>query len=322
MAKLYTKKRAGGKTTGRYVKKKPSKRVSKRGPLKNASSRFISTIVAGEVAKALNSGAQLERRKVTMALEMQQRQVFINGKMALMNCIRIPITEAIPAMAGSSCQPDVRRRTSNKVTVTGVNVRASFSVSDETRVMVFPYEPHDSERRHLAGVPVVMRPDAKQGKVPEFFATEMAHYSQVGLVSKHGPLMVKKSGDDSVLDSVDGTPYESRVSTHTGKPIGTVYRKVFGKGGLRRTLNWDQGGNHKGVGAGYTQWTTEMVNEYWPLNKQYTYMYEVMNDQLFERNAEMVLYVDCPSVNSTHIPEDIPLVGAVVRNVIVDIYFR
>ena len=50
-------------------------------------------------------------------------------------------------------------------------------------------------------------------------------------------------------------------------------------------------------------------------------MYEGMTEQVFERSAEMFLYVDCPSLESKEIPESIPLVGAVVRNVIVDIYF-
>jgi hypothetical protein len=73
---------------------------------------------------------------------------------------------------------------------------------------------------------------------------------------------------------------------------------------------------------GYTAWTTHKINEYWPLDKTYTYMYEGQNDQVFERNAEMMLYVDCSSRQSVQIPEDTALIGAHVNSVIVDIYYH
>ncbi len=312
MAKQYTKKRSGGKQTSQYRKRKVTKRAPKRASTGSMATPSMKKVIAGEVAKALNSGAQNERRKITMSLAFKgdESQIVVNGKGAFKNCIRIPITEAIPTMAGSSQGPDVRRRTANKILVTGVNVRASFSVSEETRIMLVPYEPHDSVRGQLLqhkDAAVETAPNAKLGLVPESFSTHMLSHFDVGLVSKHGPLMTRKSGSEIELDSVDGTPYESRVSTHAGKPIGPVFRKSFGKGGLRRTLNWDQGGAVKGVGAGYTQWTTELVHEYWKLNKPYTYMYEGMNDQVFERNAELLLYVDCPTLQSRQIPEQIPL---------------
>lgn len=41
-----------------------------------------------------------------------------------------------------------------------------------------------------------------------------------------------------------------------------------------------------------------------------------MNDQVFEGSAEMILYVDCPSLKVKEISEGVPLVGAVVRKVI------
>ena len=48
-------------------------------------------------------------------------------------------------------------------------------------------------------------------------------------------------------------------------------------------------------------------------------MYEGMNDLVFERSAEMILYVDYLSLEAKEIIEGVPLVGAVVRKVIVDI---
>lgn len=55
-------------------------------------------------------------------------------------------------------------------------------------------------------------------------------------------------------------------------------------------------------------------------------MYEGKNEQVFERSAEMFLYVDCPSLESKEIREgdngEGTLVGAVIRNVVVDVYFH
>jgi hypothetical protein len=192
--KKFAKKSTGGK---RYVSKKKVGRVSPK-TARNFVSKRMKTIIAGEVQRALNSGVQNERRKVTMELVLPQEQIFINGKQMYYNCIRIPITDAIPAQAA-------RRRRSNKFLVTGVNVRASFSVSDETRVMIVPYEPHESVKKYLDGVPLATEPSAAQGLVPERFATSLVPYQSMGLLSKHGPLMVKKHGDGIALDTVDGT---------------------------------------------------------------------------------------------------------------------
>ncbi len=91
--------------------------------------------------------------------------------------------------------------------------------------------------------------------------------------------MVRKVGTGEMLDSVDGSPYESRVATYDGKPIGrllneagefsgVVFRKKFG-GGLARTVNWDNGAVED-VGAGAQAWKTYLINEYWELKKPYT----------------------------------------------------
>ena len=322
MAKTTHKKRS----KARYGKKKTSGRVVKKGT--TMSSMKMKALVAGEVQKVLNSGAQNERRKVTMELSLPDNQIYVNGKASLNNFIRIPITDAIPAQQGVGQGPDVRRRRANKIMITGVNVRASFSVSDETRVMVLPYEPHEYVRRHLEKIPLHTSPDAKAGEVPEAFATVKVPYQTTGIVSEHGPLMTKKSGQGIALDTADDTLFESRVSSHAGKPIGPVVRKKFGGGGLRRTLNWNQSG--KVDMAGYTAWTTHMVNEYWKMNRECTYTYEGANNQVFERSVEMFMYVDCPSLESREISSKgeveggggVDLIGAVVRKVIVDIYFH
>jgi hypothetical protein len=46
-------------------------------------------------------------------------------------------------------------------------------------------------------------------------------------------------------------------------------------------------------------------------------MHEVMNEQRFERSADMVLYVDCPSLEGLNIPENVAVAGVKFRNVIV-----
>jgi hypothetical protein len=312
----YTRKKSGKKSAASSKKKRQFKKVGRKSvPTK------VRSLVALEVQKVFNNGAHREKRKVTMELSLPETGVYINGKAAFNNMIRIPITDALPSMGGVGQGPDVRRRGSNKLWLTGFNVRASFSVSDETRVMLLPYEPHESVAKSLAMVNVVMEPDPRLGEVPEVFRTTMVPAFTLGMVSKHGPLMVKKAGSGITLDSGDGSVWECRMSSHAGKPIGAAYKTKFGSGALRRTLNWNQSAA-EGVGLGYTAWSTHMVNQYWKMDKVYTYMYEGQNDQVFDRSAEMFLYVDCPSEQAMDISEGTPIAGARVRNVIVDIYFH
>jgi len=327
MAKAYSKKWTSSKA--RYGKKKKAvtRSTKKRS---TAGSTTLKTMIAGEVVKAMAAGVQNERRKSILEMRIPERGVYINGKDALNNCIRIPITGAIPAMCGSGQSSDVRRRRANTVVVTGVNVRLSLATSDQTRVMMFVYEPHESIRDHLDKVPLVTEPSAALGLVPEAFATQKVPFQQMGIVNKHGPLMTKKSGGDIALDSADGSPFECRLSTHPGKPMGrlvtngkpagSVFKKKFGGGALRRTLNWDQ----KGQMSGFTAWDSHVVNEYWAMGKEYTYMYEGVTDQVFERSAELFMYIDCPSLESLEFPdaEENPLVGALIKNLVVDIYFH
>ncbi|KAL2052839.1 hypothetical protein ABVK25_006778 [Lepraria finkii] len=121
MAKAsYTKKRTGGKAGGRYMKKKAAGRVAKRST--TTSTAKLDTLIARQVQKVLSSRALKERRKVTLELSLSQTQVFINGKASLYNTIWIPITDVIPSQQGTGYSSDVRRRRSNKIVVTGVNV--------------------------------------------------------------------------------------------------------------------------------------------------------------------------------------------------------
>lgn len=272
--------------------------------------------------KALTSGVQNARRKVTLKLRLSSNEVLINAKAAMNNAFRIAVTEAIPNMHGSGQPADVRRRSSNKIKVTGVNIRLSLSVSDETRVMIFPYEPHESVRQdYLSRVPLRTVPDAHVGEVPESMDTVMVNHHNLGLVSKHSPLMTRKAGDNVDLDSVDGTPFECRVATHAGKPIGSVFRKSFGGGNLRRNLNWDQSASSK-LGMGYTAWSNHLINHYWKVAKVYEYPYECMNQVAFDRAMEMVMIVDCPSLEVQDIPETTSLVGAVIKAAVVDVYYH
>lgn len=315
-AKAYVKR----KTVGKYsAKKRTGGRYGKKTK-KVGTSVAIKTLIAGEVQKVMSNGLHNEKRKIIMDLSLANASVMVNGKEAMKNCIRIPITAAIPTLAGAQSGPDVRRRTSNKIVVTGVNVRASFSVSEETRVMVMAYEPHDTVRKQLDAVPVEIRPSAAMGHVPEGWSTQLVNHHAMGLVSKHGPLMTKKSGTSIAMDTVDNTVFECRTASHSGRPVGAVFRKKFG-GGLSRTVNWNQGPVEE-VGAGHTAWKIHTVNEYWKLGKEYTYMYEGSNELTFDRSLEMMMYVDCPSLQASIVPEEIPLVGALIRNVVVDIYYH
>jgi hypothetical protein len=324
MAKYVAKKRSGGRYAGRYTKKKTGGRHTKKKS-GTATAGKQRAIIAAEVQKVLNSGAQNELRKVTLELLMDKRQIFVNGKGSGNNCLRIPVTVAIPAMAGPACSPDVRRRGSNKIMVTGVSVRVSVSASDETRMMVLLYEPHETVRKHLEMVSLQTLPNAEVGFTPEKFQTELVAYYNLGLVSKHGPLMTRRCGIGLALDSVDGTPFESRVATHPGRPMGKAMRKVFGGGGLRRTVNWDQASSE--MGAGYTTWTTHRAMNHWTINKQYTYSHECESDPVFRGNLELLLYIDCPSlvgnpIGGEPVDDETQVVGAVVRNVLVDVYFH
>ena len=320
MAKMYTKKRNFGKSGGRTSKKK----TGVRGPKKsgNAYATKVKAMVAGEVQKALSGGLHRERRKATLKLsKIAQTKIMIGGKLRQNNAIRLPITEAIPAMSGAGFPQDVRRRGTNKIVVTGVNVRMSLSVCDETRVMLFAYEPHEALRKYSSAVPVATHPSALLGHVPEQFGTEMVPYSALGVESQHGPLMVRKAGEYVELDSVDGTPFGCRVATHGGKPLGRVFRKSFGRTGLRRTTNFDQ--SSEDGGSGWTHYTKETINEFFAIKKEYVYAYEGLLDQTFERNAEMFLYIDCPSKQSMdRIDEETELWGAEMDGLIVDIYYH
>ena len=103
---------------------------------------MLRATIKQEVRKEIRSGDSSERKKVTMELKLPDTRVYMNGKAALNNCIRIPITKAIPAIAGSGADHDVRRRESNAIMLTEVNVRVSFSVSYEMRLLILPYESH------------------------------------------------------------------------------------------------------------------------------------------------------------------------------------
>lgn len=327
----YAKKRTSFKYGRRHRSKKSGTRVAKRSA--GSSSKSLEKTVAAEVKRIMSSGKLSPTDKVTLTIDFWAEldpKILVNGKPSLFNYTRLPVTRAIPCMPTDTCGADLRRRSSNKIQVVGVSVRLSLLVSEQTRVMMFVYEPHEEVRRTLdANAPIVTDPDVRiPGAVPEVFRTRRVSFFDAGIVSKHGPLMVRRAGEGEVLDSGDGTPFESRVATHGGKPIGrllnssgSVYRKKFG-GGLARTVNWDNSAVEE-VGAGAQGWTTHLINEYWRLEKPYTYARENSGEQLFERDVEVGLYIDCPSADGRH--EDVEqkeLVGAIMRNVVVDVYTK
>ena len=125
MAKTWTKRSSSGKTTG-WKKRKATGRVTKKSSSKVGATK-LRAVVAQEVRNELRSGDQNDRKKVTMTLLLPDAGVYLNGKEAQNSCIRIPVTGAIPSQAGAGQGPDERRRGSNKIKVTGVNLRASFS---------------------------------------------------------------------------------------------------------------------------------------------------------------------------------------------------
>ncbi len=192
---------------------------------------------------------------------------------------------------------------------------------------------HEEVRRALdANAPIVTDPDVRiPGAVPKVFRTPRVSIFNAGLVSKHGPLMVRRAGEGEVLDLVDGSLFKSRLTTYGGKPIGrllthggesggVIFWKKFG-GGLARTVNWDNSAVEE-VGAGAQGWTTHLINEYWRLDKPYTYVCENSSEQLFERDVEVGLYIDCPSADGRHEALEKELVGAMMRNLVVDAYYK
>ena len=336
----YAKKRTLSKYGRRYSSRKSGSRVSKRSAgssSKSVEKAVVEKVVVAEVKRVMSSGKHIPTEKVTLSVDFWDGlspNILVNGKQSLSNFTRLPITRAIPCMPIEPCGADFRRRTSNKIQIIGVSVRLSLLVSEQTRVMMFVYEPHEEVRRALdASAPIITDPDVRiPGAVPEAFRTPRVSFLHAGLVSKHGPLMVRRAGEGEVLDSVDGSLFESRVATHGGKPIGrllnhggesggVVYRKKFG-GGLARTVNWDNSAVEE-VGAGAQGWTTHLIQEYWELRKPYTYVSENSSQQLFERDVEVGLYIDCPSADGRHESvEDKELIGAMMRNLIVDVYYK
>lgn len=323
MAKIYATKRTQPAKYGkrRVTRYKKSYVTKSRRP----QDKKLRSLVSSEVNRVLKSGVQNESRKVTISFDLsshndQYNEHYVGGKYKGFTCFRIPITDAIPAMSGSSQVPDVRRRGTNKLVVSAVNVRWSLCVTDETRVMMFPYEPHDRVREKLNAVPVALEPSAQDGNVPEKGRAQLVPYQMMGVISKHGPLMVRKSQRDILeLDSVDGSPYECRLSTHAGKPIGKVSRKVFGRGrGSNRTTNWDQTGEDTGMG--FIHGTNEIINEFWRMKQTYDYAHEAMNEPNSHRTMELFVCIDCPSTINLEGTQDI--VGAKTRGLVLDIYYH
>jgi hypothetical protein len=266
-------------------------------------------------------GLQNPARKVTLKWIMSDPFVYVNTKKAMYGCFRLPGTVVIPAQAGTHQAPDERRRHGNKVLVTRICVRVSLANADTTRLMLFPYEPPEQVVGKLAKVPLKLTPDPVLGEVPEIFDTVRVAYPSMGIVSEHGPLMTRKKAEGLELDDTDGTPYTSRIANHKGKPVGAVYRKKFG-GKLMRTSNW---GDSQILtdGVGYTAWDVHEEERTWELNRKYEYQYEVGTTKRFDRDLEIFGYVDCPSdKDRTHEKEDTAILGAVLKSVVIDVYFR
>ena len=314
----------------KFYKKKTTKKTTKRktygtkGKKKVLATTKVRRDVESEVRKYLASGLHNERRHICVRVETSPNVVLINTQDRMLSCIRVPITGLIPPMGGA---PDVRRRGSNKVEVTGVSLRVGIRAADPTRVMWLIYEPHESLQAHVnTHVPVKVERELesdmvpKKGIVQSTIFTSMSSYWDIGLASKHGPLAVRKLSEGGVeFDSPDGGPYTSRVSSHAGRPIGKVEKETYAGGG-GRTQNWNQGAAAEKVGAGWTPTKDYLFSRYWVLDKKYTYSDEESTMPAWDRSMELLVYVDCPSGMDGWNDQQ-PVVGANFK-MLVDIYYH
>jgi len=323
--------------TPRGRKRTTKKKVSYRPSRKTASATSSKTkSLASQMKKMISSGELRESQKATYDITLSQRSVFVNTKEAFNNTICVPLTQMIPAQQACGQGPDDRFRRSNSVTIRGISVRLSLSVSDETRVVAFPYEPHESIWRNISQAPRALTVNTgastKQvgvAGVADTVATIMFPFEKSGLTSEHGPFMTRKGCVDVGgkpqyrLDSPDGTPLDCRISTGSSRPLGGVVKKTFAASGLQRTVNFDNSAKED-VGQGYTQWRTVTVSEYWKLDKKYVYGYEGDSQPMWERPLELLLCIDCPSMEKVNaaLDENTPVVGAYIRGFSVDIYYK
>lgn len=239
-----------------------------------------------------------EVRRVTAVVDVLEESspypVFRDGRLALRNSIRLPVTQAIP-------MPEWLGQ--NKVVVETVCLRLTLAVAEETRMMAFLYEPHEEVRKQLDATVLVKEQNVRPEHVPVSFATKRVSFDETGLVSKYGPLMVRKDGSSSILDSSDGTPFESRVTTGVGKPIGDVKRERF---------EWH--------GTTHNMRTTHNVKWLWELKEGCVYAPVGWEHRASAGGTEMLLYIDSPAtgVNTLDMTSS---AAATFSSMVVDIYY-
>ena len=248
--------------------------------------------IAAEVARQMKQTAYGQRKKVTLRANLAfLKQDAGKGGMPC-DTVRLPITQAIPVMTGIV---DVRRRESNKVRVSGFNVRMSMLTKCEVRLMVLVFEPHDSIVEHLQQSPLDFQPPSDDSRVSEKFTSLYRSHSSCGLISEHGPLRVMKDANRLVLDSVDKSVYESRLAAHEGKPLAQ----------FKQTYPSTE--------------TLVTVNEYFKLDRKYSYTYEGGAQTNFNRDLEALLVVDFPTLPSEKTTE---AMSHVMKGLIIDVYWQ
>ncbi|PWW79893.1 hypothetical protein C7212DRAFT_361390 [Tuber magnatum] len=246
--------------------------------------------------------------KVIITADAEQT-VYVQGPEAAQSYVRIPISAAIPTQQQAGAGPDDRNRTSNKIRIKGIRLRAWISTTATTRIMALVYENrHQNSVVGLVGTP----PHAFKWGVKVASTTTTATTTsnqrrmltaiEAGMLSVHGPFATKHVANYMhSLDSTDGTLFTADLSKTSGKAIGSwswtqdgskVSRKrrfaLKKDMGLMRTVNWTQQSNDQ-VGDGWIQSEGESIDAYCEINWNVETASEITRDLRNTGELEMML---------------------------------
>ena len=177
------------------------------------------------------SGEKAERRVVSLLLTgTKEKRSRVEGG-AENECVRVPIGAAISLVGEKLQRLGAGGGATHRVEVRGVDIGVGFADGAETRLMALLYEPHAVVRSKIDEVaPVGLSLVDVSPAIPCHDSVrvswEAGWYEGMGLVSEHGPLMVRRRAGKVVgVDSLDGTLFEARAANHEGGPIGLVRSK-------------------------------------------------------------------------------------------------
>jgi len=254
-------------------------------------------------------------QKVTITADVESGQtIYLQGPQAAQSYVRIPISAAIPTQQQAGAGPDNRYRTSNRIRIKGVRLRAWLSTTATTRIMRIVYENrHQSSVVALVGAPPYafrwgVTPTSTTTTTTPSNQRRMLTSLEAGMHLIHGPFATRHvQSYMSNLDSIDGTLFTAGMSETTGKLFGSwswtednlkvTRKRRFARHkdmGLMRTVNWtqEQSGN---VGDGFIQSVSEGIDGYCEINRNVEMASEVSSDLRNTGEIEMLLGVDMPA---------------------------